>query len=55
MGTEKLKLYTSGGNIEFWGSQLGQTNQYGSINNTLTNFLSTDTKIRRLKLQIKIV
>ena len=49
--TQKLKLYTSGGDIEFWGSQLGQTNQYGSINNTLTNFLSTDTQIQRLKLK----
>ncbi len=49
--TEKLKLYTSGGNIEFWGSQLGQTNQYGSINSTITDFLSTDTRVKRLKLR----
>ena len=49
--TEKLKLYTSGGNIEFWGSQLGQTNQYGSINSTIADFLSTDTRIKRLKLR----
>ena len=48
---QKLKLYTSGGDIEFWGSQLGQTNQYGSIDATLTNFLSTDTQIQRLKLK----
>ena len=50
-GTQKLKLYTSGGDLEFWGSQLGQTNQYGSMNNLLTNFLSTDTQIKRLKLR----
>ena len=49
--TQLLKFYTTGANISFWGTQLGQSNQFASIGSTMSDFLSNDTRVKRLKLR----